>query len=130
MSARADLLARVNSAVNALPYKTDFQIYGQPDFWERISTAGVGDCEDFALEKRARLVEAGVPLADLRLALCFTETGDSHAILIAADPDEGGDWVLDNRQPSILTLDDLRGLGYRGGSLQVPGQFLWAEWKI
>jgi predicted transglutaminase-like cysteine proteinase len=34
---RAELIREVNGRVNAkFPYKTDLEIYGQPDFWERI----------------------------------------------------------------------------------------------
>jgi hypothetical protein len=83
--------------------------------------AKAGDCDDFALEKRAQLSEAGVPFTAMRLALCEVETGEPHAVLVVKD-EEGNDWILDNRQPLPYTLDEFRGLGYRGISLQV---ILW-----
>lgn len=126
---RADLVQEVNARVNAYPYRTDVDAYGMSDFWERISVAKVGDCEDFALEKRAQLQQAGVPLSDMRLALCWTGANEYHAILIVADPAAGGDWILDNRQPAPFTLDDFRGLGYRGHMLQVPGAHTWEIWS-
>jgi predicted transglutaminase-like cysteine proteinase len=65
----------------------------------------------------------------MRLALCTVETGESHAVLLVADPESGGDWILDNRQPAPYTLDEFRGLGYRGDALQVPGRQTWETWK-
>jgi predicted transglutaminase-like cysteine proteinase len=123
MSARRDLLASVNETVNRFEYKTDMDEWKRPEFWERISTAGVGDCEDFALEKRARL-----PLEDLRLAECLTETNEEHAILLCKDGEN--DWALDQRQPGLVTLEDLRQLGYHGDRLQVPGQRAWEDWIL
>jgi predicted transglutaminase-like cysteine proteinase len=125
---RIDLMQEINARVNAYPYTPDLQLYRQPDFWERIGLAKAGDCEDYALEKRAQLSHAGVPLSEMRLALCFTEQDQSHALLIVTD-EEGNDWILDNRQPAPYTLDELRGLGYRGDVLQVPGRQTWETWR-
>ena len=124
---RSALLNEINSRVNAYKYTPDLSLYGASDFWERIGLAKTGDCEDYALEKRAQLSEAGVPLSDIRIALCTTELNELHAVLIVTDTD--GDWILDNRQPAPYTLDDFKGLGYHGTSLQVPGRFMWEEWK-
>jgi predicted transglutaminase-like cysteine proteinase len=52
-----------------------------------------------------------------------------HAVLLVADPESGGDWILDNRQSSPYTLDEFCGLGYSGVSLQVPGNNTWETWK-
>lgn len=123
---RRELLERVQAEVNAFAYVGDIEQFGRPDFWERISRAGVGDCEDYALEKRARLLAAGVPAEDLRIACCFTETGEYHAILIARDG--AADWILDQRLPRIATADELRGLGYRGDRIQA-GQ-AWERWEL
>jgi predicted transglutaminase-like cysteine proteinase len=125
---RADLAQEINARVNTFPYETDMARFHAPDFWERIANGG-RDCEDYALEKRAQLLQAGVPLSDLRIALCTVETGESHAVLLVADPELGGDWILDNRQPSPYTLDEFRGLGYSGVSLQVPGNNTWETWE-
>jgi predicted transglutaminase-like cysteine proteinase len=126
---RAEVIREVNARVNAYPYSFDITLYQRADFWERIGLAKTGDCEDYALEKRAQLSQAGVPLSDMRLALCTVETGEMHAVLLVADPASGGDWILDNRQPTPYTLDEFRGLGYRGDALQVPGRQTWETWK-
>lgn len=128
MSQRA-LLERVNSEVNAFRYVSDVEQFGRPEFWQRIGESGVGDCEDYVLEKRARLLAAGVPVEHLRIACCFTETEEYHAVLIANDG-EGGDWILDQRQPRMMSGDEARGLGYRGDILQVPGAFMWERWAL
>ena len=61
-----ELAAQIHRAVNsATDYVSDSAQYGIPEHWEPAS--GRGDCEDYALAKRARLLAAGWP-AD-RMAL-------------------------------------------------------------
>src|SRR5258708_15260083 len=58
-------LQRVNSEVNArYPYRADPLAY-----WADISERGSGDCKDFALAKRARLVRLGWPRANLPIGI-------------------------------------------------------------
>jgi predicted transglutaminase-like cysteine proteinase len=128
VSARTDLLSRVNAEVNLFPYATDYATFGCQDLWRRIGLMKRGDCDDYAMEKRFRLIEAGVPVEDLRLASCLVETGERHLVLLCTDED-GGDWILDNRQPAIFTRDTFMGLGYHGESLQIPGEWYWQEWR-
>lgn len=92
-------LEQVNAEVNALPYVDDAARYGEPEFWERID-AGGGDCEDYALGKLNALLARGWPIAALRLACCYVETGEYHGVLLA---DLGGQtYVLDNRHPRVM----------------------------
>jgi predicted transglutaminase-like cysteine proteinase len=130
VSARTELLRKINAEVNAYPYETDETVWGKPDFWEKISTMKRGDCEDYVLEKRWQLQEAGVSLDDMRIGIVQTETDECHAVLIVADPAEGGDWVLDQRQPDLVTQDQLHGLGYKGDQLQIPNSWIWERWVI
>jgi len=58
-----------------------------------------GDCEDFALTKRKKLIELGWSSRSLRVAVAFTKTGEGHAVLVAATSE--GDLVLDNRSNAI-----------------------------
>jgi hypothetical protein len=60
--------------------------------------------------------------------LCRVETKEPHAVLLCKD-ESGADWILDNRQPTPYTLDEFRGLGYSGVSLQVPGRAMWETWR-
>lgn len=114
MSTRLELLEKVNFEVNAsIRYATDEDLYGMPDYWTRPRN-GMGDCDDYTLEKRARLLEAGVPLAELRIAFCEVPGQGYHAVLVATDA-ETGDWVLDNRHPAILRWS---ATGYRLISIQ------------
>jgi predicted transglutaminase-like cysteine proteinase len=77
-----DLLYRINSAVNAeIRFELDSQQYGVEDYWA-LPTSGQGDCEDIALEKRRRLVAAGIAPAALRLAFVYHRSAMSpHSIL-------------------------------------------------
>lgn len=111
---RFDLYAAVNRAVNQqIQYATDRANYGLEDYWTRPKN-GLGDCDDYTLEKRARLLAAGVPIEDLRIAFVEIPGVGYHAILVATDP-ERGDWVLDNRQEHLVRFSET---GYRLISIQ------------
>jgi len=58
-----------------------------------------GDCEDFALTKRKKLIEMGWSSRSLRIAVALTGRGEGHAVLIAKTSE--GDLVLDNRTSAI-----------------------------
>ncbi|CAN5177199.1 hypothetical protein BH11PSE2_BH11PSE2_11900 [soil metagenome] len=96
------LLRRVNTHVNN-------SMRSQPDargadVWRtglQIAINPVGDCEDFALEKRRELISAGVDSRTLSLATAMTPRGETHAVLIVAT--ETGDVVLDNRYNKIVS---------------------------
>lgn len=129
MSPRAELLHKINSNVNQYPWESDPSVWHQADYWERISKQARGDCDDFVMEKRWQCLENGIPLEHIRIAMCFDPGGGPHAILIVHDPDEGGDWILDNQRMTIFTLDEFKRLGYRPEKLQVPGHWLWEVWR-
>jgi predicted transglutaminase-like cysteine proteinase len=122
--------SKVHADVNLYPYQTDAEQYGTPEFWEPISTTGRGDCEDYVLEKRKRLLDAGVNPADLRIGEVKAETGELHSVLVVHDHDANADWIADQRQPQLITGEEARNLGYQGVRLQVPGQWDWESWKL
>jgi len=118
-------LREVNEQVNRLGYTSDMEQYGKNDFWTSI--VSTGDCEDSAITKYRRLFNLGWPLKDLRLACCYVETGEYHAVLIVSTDE--GDVMLDNRQPhpvpvALVSLV----LGYKPDIIQGSGQ-TWVEWK-
>lgn len=116
-------LWEVNEIVNQLPYQSDAHRYGQADFWERADGKG-NDCEDYALGKLHRLLERGWPVEKLRLACCYVETGDYHAVL------EVEGLVLDNRYTFPMLFFELAGKGYRPDRIQrVGGSREWTDWK-
>jgi predicted transglutaminase-like cysteine proteinase len=62
------LLDKINRAVNwEIAYERDIDQYGVSERWA-IPENDKGDCEDYALEKRRRLLAAGWPESDLRMA--------------------------------------------------------------
>ena len=113
-----DQMAEVNEAVNEKPYTADAEQYGKSDFWEALTDTG--DCEDYALAKYQALVAAGFSPNELRLACCYTESGEYHAVLLV-DLD-GATWVLDNRQPHPTQYALLP---YKWDKLQVAGTPRW-----
>lgn len=100
MSAEAWVrLGRVNTGVNhAIAATTDRKLYGRDEYWTLPATAG--DCEDFVLLKRQRLMQMGVPEALLLITVVHDENDDGHAVLTI--PTDRGDLVLDNRRDEIL----------------------------
>ena len=79
-----------------------------------------GDCEDYALEKRRRLIEAGVSAEALSMAVVVTRRGERHAVLVVAF--ESGDVVLDNLTPWPTPWADL---GYTWIERQVGSSNAW-----
>jgi predicted transglutaminase-like cysteine proteinase len=67
----------------------------------------VGDCNDYAVTKRHRLLEAGWPASALLLAeVRLVATGEHHLILIVRG--KTADWVLDNRLGGVMKLPQTR----------------------
>jgi predicted transglutaminase-like cysteine proteinase len=94
----------VNRQVNgSLASASDWKIYGRRDYWamplSRPGRVTAGDCEDFVMEKRHRLLAAGFPMAQLSIALLRTGWGETHAVLLV-ETDEGA-LVLDNRSNEV-----------------------------
>jgi predicted transglutaminase-like cysteine proteinase len=102
---RWDELNKIQSDVNCdVKYTSDMKLYGKPEFWEIADDRG--DCDDYALAKRERLSELGwSKLDDLAIALCWTELGSYHAVLVAKT--DRGDFVLDNRYQRVRAWKDL-----------------------
>ena len=85
----------VNKEVNKeIVFTFDRDQYGVEEYWNYPST-GQGDCEDIALEKRARLVRKEFPRGALRLAIVLhRERLSSHCILTVETT--AGTYVLDS----------------------------------
>lgn len=130
MSKIRSTLASIHAEVSRYPYTTDLNLFGLPDFWERISRHGRGDCDDYVLEYRAQCIDAGISIDNIRFGECVAPTGGAHLVLIVHDDELGGDWIMDQTQPHLITIADLKRLGYRGRRLQIPGQYEWMHWKI
>lgn len=100
------VLGSVNRAVNAeIRFMPDADCAGEEERWNYPVT-GKGDCEDMALEKRRRLVAAGLPRAAFTMAIAFHRTQFfSHAMLLAET--SAGTLVLDNLDPRLRCWDEV-----------------------
>ncbi|WP_172300261.1 transglutaminase-like cysteine peptidase [Pseudoruegeria sp. HB172150] len=103
---RLQQVATVNRAVNnEIILRPDMECYGLEEIWTLHKAGGYGDCEDMALEKRQRLVEAGFPSAALTLAIVHhREQYFAHAVLLLES--DHGTLVLDNLSDDIACWDD------------------------
>ncbi len=90
----------VNRAVNAeVRQVSDRRQYGREDVWG-LPTARGGDCEDIVLEKKRRLIEAGLPGSALLIATVLDRRRQGHAVLVLRTA--SGDYVLDNLNSRVV----------------------------
>ncbi|SKA07772.1 Predicted transglutaminase-like cysteine proteinase [Consotaella salsifontis] len=88
-----NLVARLNTSVNLkIKARSDAEIYGVPEYWTYPD--GAGDCEDYVLEKRRLLHQAGIALSNLLITVVRQANGEGHAVLTLRT--DGGDFILDN----------------------------------
>lgn len=95
-------LKDVNLEFNAYEYKSEVG-----DDWTPIdlSTDHKGDCDSYATAKAEKLLKMGWLRPTLRMAICTTETGEGHLVLLVDF--EQQTWVLDNRYPYPMRVQDL-----------------------
>lgn len=97
------LLVSVNREVNAaIRPLTDIDQWGVVDRWD-LAESGSGDCEDFQLLKRERLVAAGLPRRALRMTVVLDERNEGHAVLKVLT--DRGEFVLDNVHDEVRAWD-------------------------
>jgi predicted transglutaminase-like cysteine proteinase len=100
-------IVSVNVAVNAaVRPMNDFDIYGKDEVW--AYPHGAGDCEDYVLEKRRRLMQKGMSPANLLITVVRKPDGEGHAVLTVRT--SKGDFILDNLTDSVRQWDET---GYR-----------------
>ena len=88
------ILNSVNRSVNA----SIRPVSDRTDTWSLNPKSG--DCEDFALTKRSRLIRAGLPASALRIAVVRTRSGEGHAVLLVKT--SAGEFVLDNIRKTVM----------------------------
>jgi predicted transglutaminase-like cysteine proteinase len=86
---------------------TDEDQWGEVERWS-FPTTGEGDCEDYVLEKRERLMALGWPRQALLVTVVRDRKGDGHAVLMVKT--DRGDFVLDNQNPKVMSWNKT---GYR-----------------
>ncbi len=97
--ARWMLMCAVQREVNTrIQYKSDPK---GNDLWKVLLKRGVlfGDCEDYALTKRALLVEAGFPMGAVWPVICMRGK-QPHMVTVVRTGN--GDYVLDQGQPDWI----------------------------
>ncbi|WP_193335488.1 transglutaminase-like cysteine peptidase [Devosia beringensis] len=93
-----EMLQRVNSTINGVIRPRN----EAKDVW----SIGVsqGDCEEYALAKRAELVRLGLPASAVRIAMAKTRSGQGHAVVVVRT--NAGDLVLDNLRAQVSNWDE------------------------
>ncbi len=100
---RWQLITSVNREINhRIESTTDQKLYGQVEYWTLPDAAG--DCEDYVLLKRKRLLELGFPATSLLITVVLDENGEGHAVMTI--PTSSGDFVLDNRRDDVRLWKD------------------------
>jgi len=99
------IVESINSKVNAsVQYKTDLEQYATPEYWVEANT--LGDCEDYALLKRALLKEQGFDESCIHIATCWINVkaiNTGHCVLIVET--EKGQFILDNNLKDPVPLN-------------------------
>ena len=108
-------LERVNEFFNQIPFKSDLEHWGKPDYWatpvEFLATNG-GDCEDYSIAKYMTLRALGVPDDRMRITYVHAlELNQAHMVLTYY-PEPGAeplvlDNLIDEIQPASMR-EDLR----------------------
>jgi predicted transglutaminase-like cysteine proteinase len=97
-------LERINHFVNAhVTPMTDMDHWGVVERWN-YPDDGYGDCEDYALQKRKMLMQAGWPRQALLMTVVRDRNGDGHAVLTVKT--DKGEFILDNEIDEILPWAD------------------------
>lgn len=100
-------IVSANLAVNdAVRPMNDLDIFGRDEVWAYPD--GVGDCEDYVLEKRRILIRGGFSVSNLLITVVRKPDGEGHAVLTVRTDD--GDFVLDNLTDAVRTWEET---GYR-----------------
>ncbi|MGV6875147.1 transglutaminase-like cysteine peptidase [Pseudochelatococcus sp. B33] len=98
------LIVKTNIDVNAaITPLSDEEHWGVAESWD-FPDDGYGDCEDYVLQKRRLLLQAGLPLAALMITVVRDLAGDGHAVLTVRT--DRGDFILDNKRNRVLLWND------------------------
>lgn len=95
-----DVADRVNTEVNNhLRYCKDIDQYNESEYW-CVPKGTLGNCEDYVLLKRKKLIEKGWDLDKINIVTCVNMRGEGHAVLYV-QTDHGG-FILDDCNPSPI----------------------------
>lgn len=92
-------LVRINHWVNeTVKPMTDMEHWGVVERWN-YPDDGYGDCEDYVLQKRKMLMQAGWPREALLITVVDDNNDDGHAVLTVKT--DRGEFILDNQTDDI-----------------------------
>ncbi|HEY2533712.1 MAG TPA: transglutaminase-like cysteine peptidase [Xanthobacteraceae bacterium] len=101
-------LVRVDRWVNeTVKPMTDMEHWGVVERWN-YPDDGYGDCEDYVLQKRKILMQAGWPREALLITVVDDNNGDGHAVLTVKT--DRGEFILDNQTDDVVLWSQT---GYR-----------------
>jgi predicted transglutaminase-like cysteine proteinase len=120
------LINSINDKVNrSVVAVTDLEHWGVAESWD-YPDDGRGDCEDYALEKRRLLMQAGLPRQALLMTVVSDLKAEGHAVLTIKT--DQGDFVLDNQVEKVVPWT---ATGYRfvkRQSQENPNRWVWLGW--
>lgn len=98
-------MVEINARVNAtIAPRTDLEMWGREEIWSY--PVKYGDCEDYVLQKRHELIQAGFHTSNLLITVVLQPNGDGHAVLTVRT--DQGDFILDNLVSKVLDWRDTR----------------------
>lgn len=104
---------KINKQVNNLvKYTLDKDLYGVDDYWATPAETLAkkrGDCEDYAILKRALLLKEGIK-SRLGYGVILHKNGKSEKHMIDIIVIDGVEYALDNFNPDILKLSERKDL--------------------
>lgn len=110
---RLKMLQSVNASVNAaIKPVSDQDNYGKRDYWINPRN-GKGDCEDYVLMKRAKLMARGI--SPSQLLITMVQGSEAHVVLTVRT--DHGDYILDNLRTEVLPVEKT---SYRYIKMQAP----------
>jgi predicted transglutaminase-like cysteine proteinase len=114
-------IVAVNALVNgSVRPMTDLDVYGKDEVWAYPN--GVGDCEDFVLEKRRALMREGLSPSNLLITVVRMPDGNGHAVLTVRT--DKGDFILDNLTGAIRQWDQTGYVFLKRQSSDHPGRWV------
>lgn len=115
-------LERINDYVNGIIVYEPEPI--GKEIWRSLPHGGYGDCEDYAITKRALILKAGFSPERLHLATCVMPSSEAHVVLIV---EIGQRWVvLDNANEKVRPFEDVP---YRWLAVQFGDKWLNYQYR-
>jgi predicted transglutaminase-like cysteine proteinase len=97
---RISELDHVNRTANKdVEPTTDRELFGTEEYWAYPDARKKGDCEDYVLLKRKRLIEIGWPEGALLITVVMDERNEGHAVLTVRTTQ--GDFIVDNKNDDV-----------------------------